>query len=517
LIGRLFATLKDPRAGERRLGRLASEYQDAVSSLGREDLLDYVRRYDVMLRELAGRSGKALKPIAWRGNCRFFPYETMQLLNDALLHCLRNALDHGIEPALKRSALGKDEVGRITIESNLIGGFCLIVVKDDGRGIDAKELGARALQKGHVTAAALAAMTPDECLDLAFVSGFSTTTAVTDVSGRGVGMEVVREVARRLGGDARLVSTPGSGTEVHLHVPYPASRFHGRQSVFNVHAEVAALCQALAPQLKQTRLGLEVDSSVRRRALVLSDRILFNAVVREMLQGLNTYAAKPATLRVGLEHASDDGACSLETFALRVAVLDDHGEVDPRPARVLDLENDLDFAVLLLECGLYLEVEATGELRLSVPSGAAGLVPEQPVPVLALVADGGEAAAALFRKVSVELYGGVPCDVVGAEDLAAFVAADGPARGVVVLDDAALLDSRVLTALDGLTDLNLIVVTKDVQDVPLVSLLKLSRDPLLIEGDLDEAAVAQALEYALIRLVGRAGADAPLPEAMLAA
>ncbi|MDB5101310.1 MAG: CheA signal transduction histidine kinase [Cyanobacteria bacterium RYN_339] len=144
-------------------------------------------------------------------------------VRDALMHAVRNAVDHGIEPEADRLAAGKPAAGQVTVEVVRRGARVAFRCVDDGRGLDDKALRAAAVRRGILTVDAATALNREQSLELVFAAGLSTRTQVTDLSGRGVGMDVVRDMARRLKGEASITSTPGRGTAVTIEVPLSLS------------------------------------------------------------------------------------------------------------------------------------------------------------------------------------------------------------------------------------------------------------------------------------------------------
>jgi chemosensory pili system protein ChpA (sensor histidine kinase/response regulator) len=138
---------------------------------------------------------------------------------DPLLHLIQNAIGHGIEPADERERLGKPAQGQLTLSASQAGGFILVEVEDDGRGIDADLLRRRAVERGLLPAAEAVTLSDREALNLIFVTGFSTAAAVTRTSGRGVGLDVVRTNVSRLNGEIHVETEPGRMTRFVLKVP----------------------------------------------------------------------------------------------------------------------------------------------------------------------------------------------------------------------------------------------------------------------------------------------------------
>ena len=143
----------------------------------------------------------------------------VEALADPLVHLVRNAIDHGIESPAQREAAGKPRAGRVRLLAQQEGDYVCIEVQDDGAGIDAERLRAKAREKALIDPEAAARLSPEECLHLVFLPGFSTKAAVTDISGRGVGMDVVQSRIRELSGQIQIQSEPGRGSRFSIRVP----------------------------------------------------------------------------------------------------------------------------------------------------------------------------------------------------------------------------------------------------------------------------------------------------------
>ncbi|MBI3722381.1 response regulator, partial [bacterium] len=171
--------------------------------------------------ELARRLGKKVR-VRIRGAETELDRAILDGVKDPLLHILRNAIDHGIETPAERVSKGKPEEGEVSVEAEQDGGSVLIRVSDDGRGIDPERVRASAVKKRVLTAEAAAKLSPEEAVDLVFLPGFSTKDAVSEVSGRGVGMDIVKSNVESLKGEVRLRSGIGTGTEITLRLPLTA-------------------------------------------------------------------------------------------------------------------------------------------------------------------------------------------------------------------------------------------------------------------------------------------------------
>lgn len=149
-------------------------------------------------------------------------------LKDPLIHIVRNSLDHGIEKPEERATAGKPKRGRLSINiSHLSEGMSEIVVSDDGKGIDPDRLKESAVKSGLLNAVKAAGLTPSEAAEFAFSSGVSTSPMITDISGRGLGLAIVREKVERLGGGVTLSSRPNEGLSLKMLVPFTVSTFRG--------------------------------------------------------------------------------------------------------------------------------------------------------------------------------------------------------------------------------------------------------------------------------------------------
>ncbi len=173
-------------------------------------------------RDAAHALGRSMVFEAIGGECRL-EAGVLFALRDALLHVVRNAVAHGIEPEAERRRAGKSPAGRVALEVVRRGHRVAFLCSDDGRGIDADSVLRAAVARGVTTAREAAAMQRDQVLMLALENGVTTTDQVTDVSGRGVGLDVLRATVGELKGDVKLTSEPGRGTTVELSVPISIS------------------------------------------------------------------------------------------------------------------------------------------------------------------------------------------------------------------------------------------------------------------------------------------------------
>ncbi|WP_029006968.1 chemotaxis protein CheA [Azospirillum halopraeferens] len=197
---------------------LIDDLQDAVLRLRMLPLDRVLQPLPRLVRDLAGRLGKSVD-LRVEGEATEADKDVLDALGEPLLHLVRNAVDHGIESPEQRRAVGKPETGVIRITARQDRDGIVIDVADDGAGVDADKVLRTAVERGTVTADRAAALTRQEALALILLPGVSTAGTVTDVSGRGVGMDAVRTAIVRTGGSIAVDSVPGEGTRISLTLP----------------------------------------------------------------------------------------------------------------------------------------------------------------------------------------------------------------------------------------------------------------------------------------------------------
>jgi two-component system chemotaxis sensor kinase CheA len=190
--------------------------QDAVMAIRAMPIKSVFSRMPRVIRELSQQTGKAIR-LETRGDATEVDKTVIEQLGDPLMHMIRNCADHGIESAARRRAAGKPEVGTIRLSAEQAGGHILITVEDDGGGIDRTRVLEVARERGLM---AMDARPNDDQIDaLIFAPGFTTASAVSDISGRGVGLDVVVANLRRVGGSVQVRSRAGQGTRMVLRLP----------------------------------------------------------------------------------------------------------------------------------------------------------------------------------------------------------------------------------------------------------------------------------------------------------
>ncbi|MEO5577958.1 MAG: chemotaxis protein CheA [Sphingomicrobium sp.] len=201
-----------------RLSGIIAEMRDAITRTRMQRIENLFVALPRMVRDLSGELGKQVLVDIDGGDVEL-DREMIEMIRDPLTHIIRNAVDHGIEKPADRLKAGKREIGLLTVSARQSGNQILIDIVDDGKGIDGKKLVEKALAAGTIDAADAAKLTARERLALIFEAGLSTATEVTSISGRGVGMDVVRSNVERIGGIVEVDSNPGHGTRMTLRVP----------------------------------------------------------------------------------------------------------------------------------------------------------------------------------------------------------------------------------------------------------------------------------------------------------
>ena len=202
--------------GHEELAALTRELQECVMAIRMQPVKSVFARMPRLVRELSAKLGKQVRLVT-AGEQTEVDKTVIEELADPLTHMIRNSIDHGIEMSAVRRANGKSEEGTIELSAAHVGGNIIIQVGDDGAGLNRARLVQKATETGVIAPGAN--LSEEEIDDLIFAPGFSTAAAVTDVSGRGVGMDVVRRNIVNLGGRIQVQTTPGRGTRFTLVIP----------------------------------------------------------------------------------------------------------------------------------------------------------------------------------------------------------------------------------------------------------------------------------------------------------
>ncbi len=202
----------------KRIDRITSELQEAVMRTRMQPIGNVFNRFPRLARDLSRKVGKEVA-LSIEGKNVELDKTLIEAIGDPLTHLVRNAIDHGIETPDHRERAGKHPIGQIHLKAFHEAGQVNIEIRDDGRGLDGRKLTEEAVEMGFITRKQAAKLSFDEQIQLVFLPGFSLAKEVTDLSGRGVGMDVVKTNLDRLGGQVDIATEPGESTTVRIKVP----------------------------------------------------------------------------------------------------------------------------------------------------------------------------------------------------------------------------------------------------------------------------------------------------------
>jgi two-component system chemotaxis sensor kinase CheA len=266
------------------LDRLTGEIQVAVMRTRMQPLDKLFGKYPRLIRDLSRKTGKKLK-LEIRGGETEVDRQVIEELGDPLVHLLRNSADHGIEMPEDRVAAGKPEEGIILLRAAHQGNDAVIEISDNGKGLSREKLGAKAVERGLVTRAELETLSDHDVYRFIFAPGFSTAAEVSDLSGRGVGMDVVRTNIERLKGSVDVTSTPGQGTRLLITIPLTVAIMPAM--MVKLHGEAYAI-----PLSNITEIVRPTEAEL---STVLEERVLrLRGSVVPLIDGAERFDTSPA-------------------------------------------------------------------------------------------------------------------------------------------------------------------------------------------------------------------------------
>ena len=351
-----------------RLTAILSDVRDAITRMRMQRIETLFGALPRLVRDLSAELGKQVMVDLDGGDVEL-DREMIETIRDPLTHLIRNAIDHGIEAPAARLAAGKREIGLIAIAARQSGNTIAIVLRDDGRGLDEDRIAAKALATGLVTPAERAAMSRDKLVNLIFEPGFSTAETVSNVSGRGVGLDVVRQNLEKVGGSIKVASISGEGTQFTLQIPLTLSIIAGLtveiagQRFAIPQGYVEEIVQATPTALELTRMGeaaLITFRGNRIPCLMLADVL-----------GLEVREARRELTLVLLRLASGD------LFALVVERIHSHGDLVVKPLAPAVMKSGLYAGSTLLDDGqpvLLLDITNIAALHNLVSDGRTRVV-----------------------------------------------------------------------------------------------------------------------------------------------
>jgi two-component system chemotaxis sensor kinase CheA len=278
------------KAADQRINQITSELQDVVMQTRLQPIGNVFGKFPRLVRDLAASLHKDIQ-LDLRGKDVALDRSLIESLSDPLTHMVRNAVDHGIESPEDRVKAGKPRQGNISIDARHEAGQVVVEIVDDGKGIDPERIAKVALTKGLLTAEKLEGMSAKDKTALIFLPGLSTNTQVSDVSGRGVGMDVVKTNLDRLGGKVEILSTPGKGTTFRIKLPLTLAIIPSL--IVSVEGERFAIPQINVEEIRRvlpgqakTRIEMVGDAEI----LLLRDRLIPLVRFANVLGVVPTYA-----------------------------------------------------------------------------------------------------------------------------------------------------------------------------------------------------------------------------------
>lgn len=264
------------------LSHITSELQEGVMKTRMQPIGNGWSKFPRLIRDLSLDLGKKIE-LKMNGAETELDRQLLEVIKDPLTHMVRNSCDHGLETPAERRAAGKPEVGTVTLSAFHEGGHIIIEIVDDGRGINIERVKEKALANGLVTESALAGMSEKQIAQFIFAAGFSTAEKITSVSGRGVGMDVVKTNIQKIGGTIDLDSTWGKGSKVAVKIPLTLAIVS--VLIVETHSQKFAIPQINVVELVRAAPGAGVQLEMINDSLVmrLRDKLLPLAIMSEIL------------------------------------------------------------------------------------------------------------------------------------------------------------------------------------------------------------------------------------------
>ncbi len=264
------------------LSHITSELQEGVMKTRMQPIGNGWSKFPRLIRDLSLDLGKKID-LKMNGAETELDRQLLEIIKDPLTHMVRNSCDHGLETPAERRAAGKPDMGTVTLSAFHEGGHIIIEIADDGRGINIERVKEKALANGLTNEAALATMSDKQIAQFIFAPGFSTAEKVTSVSGRGVGMDVVKTNIQKIGGTIDLDSTWGKGSKVAVKIPLTLAIVS--VLIVETHGQKFAIPQINVVELVRAAPGAGVQLEMINDSLVmrLRDKLLPLAVMSEVL------------------------------------------------------------------------------------------------------------------------------------------------------------------------------------------------------------------------------------------
>lgn len=359
----LQATSLDPNLTllSRRLDMVTADLRESVMKARMQPVSNVFSKFPRIIRDLSQALHRKVR-LVMEGQETELDKSLLEAIKDPLTHAVRNSLDHGIEPPEKRIAAGKDPEGTLKLRAYQESSHVIIEVSDDGAGIGVERVRAKAIERGLIAAERAALLGERELLQLIFLPGFSTAEAVTNVSGRGVGMDVVRTNVEKIGGKVEIESRPGKGTTLRMRIPLtlaiiPALIVRSLKQSFALPQGALSELVHISPERVATAIEWMEGTPLYRLRGHLLPLIFLDRMLSPGLPSANPDAAGPAQPDLFIAVLDADG----RRFGLVVDGLADPEEIVVKP-----------LSAVLKSIGLYsgATVLGSGDLALILDPGS---------------------------------------------------------------------------------------------------------------------------------------------------
>lgn len=340
-----------------RLSTILADVRTAITRMRMQRLEVLFGSLPRLVRDLAAELGKQVM-VDFEGGDVELDREMIEMVRDPLTHIIRNAIDHGVESPAERLRAGKREIGLLRFAARQSGNRISLVITDDGRGVAADRLAAKAVAAGLYSETQVARMSDHQKLLLMFEPGLSTADAVSSVSGRGVGMDVVRSNIEKVGGSIDVTSKPGEGTSFHLQLPLTLSIIAAL--TVEVGGQLYAIPRSYIEEVAFANVqGIEFARVGERQLITFRDRRVPCVALSDVFGQADPRAIEWGTKTLVLLRLASD-----EVFALGVDRVHDHEDVVVKPIAPAIMETRLYGGTTLLDDGRPI-------MLLDVPSIAA--------------------------------------------------------------------------------------------------------------------------------------------------
>ena len=329
----LQATSLDPNLTllSRRLDMVTADLRESVMKARMQPVSNVFSKFPRIIRDLSQALHRKVR-LVMEGQETELDKSLLEAIKDPLTHAVRNSLDHGIEPPEKRIAAGKDPEGTLKLRAYQESSHVIIEVSDDGAGIGVERVRNKAIERGLIAAERAAHLSERELLQLIFLPGFSTAEAVTNVSGRGVGMDVVRTNVEKIGGKVEIDSRPGKGTTLRLRIPLtlaiiPALIVRSLKQSFALPQGALSELVHIPPERVATAIEWMEGTPLYRLRGHLLPLIFLSRMLSPGLPSVDSDAAAPAQADLFIAVLDADG----RRFGLVVDGLADPEEIVVKP------------------------------------------------------------------------------------------------------------------------------------------------------------------------------------------